>query len=461
MIHFIFSVKLKMDDTYVEETYSPGSIVLGFFLLLLLIAIFAIIFYAINGNTKSQLNEKCTSDRDCAEGTRCDITTKIPICKVPLGGHCEKLNDCWSTAKYCDTSTNFTCEINKRVVGINESCSNMTGCNVGLVCDSLTTLCKAPIQGICEIQSDCLGTNVDCVSGICEAIVTQTTSAHVPTTVDYWNQRNAQTNKPLFEMCGSNSECSSGYCMMGAYYHLANMNDLARLNNSSDLTGAFLMPLLTSDQSTIGHKKLIKDPNSDDLLLLKMNGTVTRISASNGNVNELKINSSLDDIGIFNNQVYAVSNGKLGMLNHNNGSFFPVSWAPAGITAISAHSQSGNKFEVRTPTDVYTFIPTENSNGMGALLNQERSNDNISKIYDSDNNVGILNDANNTLNIGSQSYKSVSAAAMSADGLLVTVNSNSPSSKYINAVTFVNSEPFFLLNNLCVDQSKGMPSFRL
>lgn len=117
--------------------------------IILLVVIIALIIWLLARGSQTEckerakLNQSCTQNSDCNTGLVCDQLLGGKVCKVPSGGVCETSTDC---------STNLTCQNGVCMAkggGLNDPCP----CGEGLTC--VNNVCKRKTGGPCAVNSDC------------------------------------------------------------------------------------------------------------------------------------------------------------------------------------------------------------------------------------------------------------------------------------------------------------------
>ena len=147
-----------MDETVVVAESSTNWGVIILFIILFILIIVIIIFAIWNFNTVNKninLGGTCSMNGggNCIDGLVCDNL----ICKRPIGGTCDHIADCISTATACQNS-----------ICVNTPLSGIGGtppCQAGLINDN--GICKLRLGGICSKDSDCSTGNI-CSNGKCK-----------------------------------------------------------------------------------------------------------------------------------------------------------------------------------------------------------------------------------------------------------------------------------------------------
>ena len=123
------------------------------FIFVLLIVIGVSVFWFFGNSKSSVLHDGCTQTCDCSHGLVCDNSK----CKSPIGGSCRTWNDCTTGATAC---LNNVC-IDKKLGGIGER----PPCQAGLVDDRGS--CKIPLGGHCQNVNQCVDAAASCNAGKC------------------------------------------------------------------------------------------------------------------------------------------------------------------------------------------------------------------------------------------------------------------------------------------------------
>ena len=209
-------------ETVVEET-SINWWVVVLFILLFLVIIFAIIFFFWDLGTivkNVPLGGTCAID-NCIEGLVCENS----ICKQPIGGQCDHITDCTSSATACQNS-----------ICVNTPLSGIGGtppCQAGLINDN--GICKVRIGGTCTVDSDC-STGNDCHKGKCKRHRI------------YSSRSSSSESCYKYTSNNSNSDCNNA----DSNDNSSNNNDSNNSNNDSSLN--LSLSNNTSDNITIVSK---------------------------------------------------------------------------------------------------------------------------------------------------------------------------------------------------------------
>jgi len=142
-----------MESPVVGES-SVNILLILIFVILFLILLGAIIYYALSFGTvinDVSLGGNCL-ESNCIIGLLCENN----ICKQNIGGTCDHLSDCVSTATACQNSI---C-IDRHLSGV----GGIPPCKAGLINDN--GICKVKVSGICNKDSDC-STGNQCNDGKC------------------------------------------------------------------------------------------------------------------------------------------------------------------------------------------------------------------------------------------------------------------------------------------------------
>lgn len=131
--------------------------------IVLLVIIIALIIWLLARGSQAgckegqKINQSCTQNSDCNTGLVCDQLLGGAVCKVPSGGVCETNTEC---------STNLTCQ-NGVCMGKGGGLNDPCPCGEGLTC--VNNVCKRKIGGTCVV-------NADCADGVCKNNVCATSN---------------------------------------------------------------------------------------------------------------------------------------------------------------------------------------------------------------------------------------------------------------------------------------------
>ena len=141
-------------ESIVVDNYTINILLIIVFVIIFLLILGAIIYYALSCGTiinNIPLGGNCI-DNNCLVGLICQNN----ICKSSINGTCDHLSDCISGSTACQ---NGICT-DRPLSGI----GGIPPCKAGLVNDN--GICKVKIGGVCNKDSDCSSGN-GCYNGKC------------------------------------------------------------------------------------------------------------------------------------------------------------------------------------------------------------------------------------------------------------------------------------------------------
>ena len=181
------------NQNYIVETNSHSTFHIFIFLIVFIVVVILIggvIWWFCGGTSNVFIDGDCNSKDCCSDGLFCDDGK----CKVPIGGHCDKLSQCVNGSTAC---FNGICT-NKKLGDIGES----PPCMEGLTNDRGT--CKVPVDGECNKDRDCVNSAICLPDPECDSTSSENSSTEF---IGICVER----KRGLNSKCNNRGQCDHGY----------------------------------------------------------------------------------------------------------------------------------------------------------------------------------------------------------------------------------------------------------